>query len=60
MKKQEQVYVCGQCIHYVNHYVIWDAHFVQTALGHCIYPRVKGRKIHAKACAHVEQRQKPL
>ena len=60
MKKQEQVYVCGQCIHYVPHYVILDGHYVQTVLGHCIYPRVKGRKIHTKACTRFEQCQKPL
>ena len=60
MKKQEQVYVCEQCVHYVQHYIMMDGNYIRCCLGHCIYPRLKCRRCYAKACRHFEQCQKPL
>ena len=56
MKKQEQVYVCSQCIHFVRHYVRFDEKYVEAFIGHCVFPRIKSRSLDAKACAHFEER----
>lgn len=48
--------VCGNCVHYVQHYryapEIISGNFDKVYCGHCIYPRRKDREPDHKACKH--------
>ena len=49
---------CGNCQHFVKHYVFSDYHFSEIDYGHCTYPMLKNRESTHKACQHFIERDK--
>ncbi len=45
--------ICGNCRHFVQHYVQLEGRFVPLGVGHCIYPRLKDRAM-AETCRRWE------
>lgn len=48
---------CGNCKHFVKHYIFLDERFIEIKSGHCIYPMNKSRKSMDKVCQHFEERE---
>lgn len=45
--------VCQQCQHFRRHYVRQGRRrYIPIMVGHCVYPRLKGRAADTPACAH--------
>lgn len=54
MNNQER-FVCGKCVHYIQHYRKNGAGYSWVYCGHCVYSRVKHRRPDAKACGCFEK-----
>ncbi len=51
---------CGDCKHYVKHYIKSSGRFNEIDNGHCFYPRLKHRDGKQKACEHfIEREEEP-
>ena len=49
---------CGNCEHFVKHYVFCCRHFTEIDNGHCTYPMLKNRAGTHKACQHFIEKDK--
>lgn len=47
---------CGNCEHYIRHFVYSSGRFTPILHGHCTYPMIKNREADTKACKHFEKR----
>lgn len=51
--------ICKNCVHYRQHYILDEQRCASVNCGHCVYPRIKHREPHAKACSYYELRTMP-
>lgn len=49
---------CGNCKHFVRHYIKWSGRFSPIDHGHCKYPMLKNRTVDHKACKYFEEKDK--
>jgi len=49
--------LCKDCKYFVQHYIKFGRKFTETNYGHCIYPRMKNRKMMQVICEHFTQRK---
>ena len=49
---------CGNCEHFVKHYVFSSKRFSEIEHGHCTYPMLKNRETTHKACQHFIKKDK--
>lgn len=49
---------CGNCEHFVKHYVFSSKRFSEIEHGHCTYPMLKNRQTTHKACQHFIEKDK--
>ena len=47
---------CEFCRFFYQHYIRLEEKYAQTNCGHCVYPRIKHRKMMTPACAYFEKR----
>jgi len=45
-------YVCRNCQHYRQHYLLDSETAIPVNCGHCVYPRLKKRKPQSSACRY--------
>lgn len=48
--------ICGNCEHYVRHFINLAGFFRPIEYGHCKYPMTKNREADHKACKYFEER----
>lgn len=48
---------CGDCKHYVKHYIFLSNRFLEIKSGHCTFPMNKSRKSIDKACKYFEKNE---
>lgn len=48
---------CKDCAHFRQHYVKWGRGYRAIGQGHCVHPRLKGRRTDTPACAHFARRE---
>ena len=49
--------VCGNCEHYIRHFVFSAGSFVPIDSGHCTFPMIKDRTESHKSCKYFEERK---
>ncbi len=49
--------ICGNCKHYVRHFVCFNGRFSPIEQGHCTYPRNKYRTAKHNACEYFEGKE---
>lgn len=49
---------CGNCEHFIKHYIFMDGRFSPIDDGHCTYPMIKNRTTDHKACKHFTESKK--
>ena len=52
-------FVCKNCIHYRQHYIMDEQSCTAVDCGHCVYPRTKHRQPKHPACDHYVHRPVP-
>ena len=55
MAKEQTAKICGKCVHYIQHYGLFNGVYRWGYLGHCTQGRLKPRRPDAKACEQYEQ-----
>lgn len=48
--------VCGDCIHFRQHYIKQGYRYTPIYYGHCVYPRLKKRSASHERCRHWKAR----
>jgi len=49
--------VCDSCVHFRRHYIRRGQYFWPISDGHCVYPRLKIRKIWHEGCKHFQRKE---
>lgn len=49
--------ICGNCEHYIRHFIHSSGRFTPILHGHCTYPMIKNREADHKACKYFEERK---
>ena len=52
-------YLCKDCSHFRQHYILDASSCTAIDCGHCVYPRLKHRRAHAPACSSFALRDTP-
>lgn len=47
---------CGECKHFIRHYIKSSKSFNPIDHGHCTYPMIKNRTIDHMACTYFEEK----
>lgn len=48
--------ICGNCEHYIRHFINQCGIFSPILHGHCTYPMIKNREADTRACKYFEER----
>ena len=56
LEYSEKETICGNCKHFKTHYVYYAGRYHAIHHGHCMHPRIKGRKVTDEACSRFEER----
>ncbi len=47
--------LCGNCVHYQQHYTFDQRKIFRVFCGHCTYLKVKTKRPYAKGCEHYQE-----